>query len=252
MHFGAGVVQRWYAQKYVVFRLAVVCLLNLGGMGQAPVFVEYRLGEAGGAAGKVYGGVVVVGNGDDGVQAGLVGHQIAVAFSEHGAAVAHVEQQLDAGDAVRDLLYAANELVAEKQRVRVAELQAVADLLGGVTEIQRHSQRAGLEHAEVYGQPLDAVHHEYGHLVALADATGQKQVGAAVGLFVEHAPGDLTPEGAAKGTLYELVFLPGGAVQLGDFGIQFHQSGVVGVEGSVSSEQIGNGHLCVPFMQYIM
>ncbi len=110
---------------------------------------------------------------------------------------------------VHDRLHPAHELRSEDQGPRVGQLEAVLDLLRRVAEVQRDGDGPGLEDAEVDGQPLQAVHQEDGHLVALADAAAEQQVGEPVGGLVELAPRHL-PAGEVEGIgLHELVLAPG-------------------------------------------
>ena len=194
VHLGARVVERRDAEEDVVAHLAVVLLLHLGRLGEAAVRQDDRLGEAGGAGGEVDGRVVVEPVLDGRLAPGAVGDEGVVGFREGGAVLADVEAQADLRDAVRDVLHAAGEFGAEHQRRGVGEVEAVADFLGGVAVVEGDGHRAGAQHAEVDGQPLQAVHQQDRHLVAALDPAGQQEVREAVRLLVELRPGDLAPE----------------------------------------------------------
>ena len=163
-------------------------------------------------------------------------------LGEGGAIVAHVEQQLHAGHLVDALLHAADELRAEEQGVHVRQVRAILDLVGGVAVIHRHHQRAGLEDAKVQRQPLQTVHQQDGYLVALFDAAAHQQVGAAVGLFLKDAPGDLPAELLGGAALDQLVFLPGHPAVLPNLGIDLHQRDLAAVFAGILFQYLGNGH----------
>ena len=78
VHAGARVVERRDAQEHVVVGLAVVALLHLGGLREALVVVEDRLGKARGAGGEVDGRVLVLGEGHARVGGGAQGCQLAI------------------------------------------------------------------------------------------------------------------------------------------------------------------------------
>ena len=96
--------------------------------------------------------------------------QMQIVFRKHGAAVADVENQLDLWDIVNNLFNSADEFRAEHQTVRVGKIQTIADFFRRIAEIERNCKRAGFQRAEINRQPLDAVHHKYGNLVAFFDA----------------------------------------------------------------------------------
>ena len=97
MKLGAGVVQGRDAQEHVVVVDAVVLLLHLRCLGQAPVLVEDGLGEAGGAGGEVDGTVVLVVDGHGGIHGRAVGDHAAVVggIGGHLALLAHKEEIRD-------------------------------------------------------------------------------------------------------------------------------------------------------------
>ena len=242
MHLRASVVERGNAEEYVVVRLPVVRLLDLRGVHERAVRVEYRLREAGGAGGEVYRCVVVVGEQYARRVARQVRGEVHVVFREARTAVAYEEAQLDARYLVADVLDAAYELGAEEERVHVGEFEAVFYLVRGVAEIERHGERAGLEYSEVKRQPFKTVHHQDGDFVAFLYAAREQQVRAAVGFFVEDAPRYFAAVAFGRAGFYELVFLPRDAADFLDFGIDFDERRLVAEFVGVPLQQVGNRH----------
>lgn len=165
-----------------------------------------------------------------------------VVLREARAAVADEEAQLDARYLVADVLDAADELGAEEERVDIRELEAVFNLLRGVAEVERHGYRAGLEYAEVDGQPFEAVHHEDGDLVALFDSAREQQVRAAVGLLVKDAPRYLAAVAFCRTGFYQFIFAPRDAADFLDFGVDFDERRLVAEFMRVPLKQVGNRH----------
>ena len=140
MHLCPRVVERRDAEEYVVVSLPVVALLDLRGVHEALVVVQYRLGEAGRSRGEVYRRVVLVGEQYARRVARKVRRQMQIIFRETRAAVADVEYQLHAGDLLADILHAADELRPEEERVDVGELKAVFYLLRRVAEVEGNGE----------------------------------------------------------------------------------------------------------------
>ena len=136
-------------------------------------------------------------------------------------------------DVIDDFLDATGELRAEHEDVDIGLLDAVGDFLGGVAEVERYGRRAALEDAEVNGQPLEAVHEQDRDLVALLHATREQQVGEAIGLLVEDAPGYLAAIGFGIGALDEIVVAPGDVLALEHLGIDLDEGDLVAVCGRV-------------------
>ena len=238
VHAGARVVERRDAEKYVVGGLAVVGLLHLGGLGEALVVVEDGLGEAGRARAEVDGRVLVRVQGDHRVGGGAQRDELVVGLGPGRAIVAHVEQEPAGGHALGDLLDAADELGPEDEDVDVGLVHAVLDLVRGVAEVERHHGGAGLEGAEVDGQPLDAVVEQDGDLVVLADPAREQQVGKAVGLLVKDGPGHLAAERLLVGGLDEVVVAPGYVAVLVALGIDLHERGFAGPRSRVRAQHV--------------
>ena len=227
VHLRAGVVERRDAEEHVVLRLPVVVLLHLAGVHEAVVLEHDRLREAGRAAREVDRRVVVIGERDRRGAARAVRHEAPVGLGEGGTVVAHVEARAHARDAVRDLLHAAHELGAEHERVGVGKLQAVLDFIRRVAEVERHGETPGAQHAEVDGQPLEAVHQEDCDLVALLVAAREEEVGEAVRLLLELGPRDFAAEALHGAGLDERVFPPRGVAVLKLLRVDFDERRVV-------------------------
>ena len=247
MHLRAGVVQRRDQQKHVVLGLAVVVLFRHGRVHQRLVLVQNGLREARGAGGIVDGAVVLVAQLDWRGLGGAVGHQCPQVLREGGTLLAVVDPHFHVGHLGIDVLDPAHELRAEHDIVRVRLVDAVFDLLGGIAVVQRHHDGAGLQHAEVDGQPLDAVHHQHGGLVAFFDAAAQQQVRDAVGVLVELAPGHLPAVGFRRVGDDQGVVPPGHQGFFLHFGVDLHQRHVVGVEIGVLLQDLGQRHSFLSF-----
>ena len=127
-----------------------------------------------------------------------------------------------------------------------ARSEAVLDLVGGVAVVHGNGHRAGLENPEVDGQPFQAVHEQDGDLGALADASGKKEVGEAVGRSVELPPGHL-PARVLEGVgLHEFVLTPGDFALVLDLGIDADEADLVAVELGVPREYLGDEHRSCP------
>ena len=217
--------------------------LHPGSLDEGAVPQEDGLGETGGAGGIVDGGLILVVNEDLGGHAGAVGRGPVVVLGEGGAAVPHEEEEPLPAQVVGDVLHPADELGSEEEHVGVGQLHAVVDLLRRVAEVQGNGHRPRLQNAEVDGQPLQAVHQQDGHLLALPDAPAPEQIGHPVGLLVKDRPGDLPAVGGGGGGLDEGVLLPGHPLLLMDLGVDLHQGDLVPVELAVALQQVGNGHV---------
>ena len=216
--------------------------LHLGRLRQAFVVVQDGLGEARGATAKVDGRVVVLKQRNLRVVAGAQRLKLAEALGPRGAVVAHVEQQAARLQLAHDALHTANELRPKQHHVGVGLLHAVENLVCRVAEVERYGRGARLQDAEVDGQPLDAVVQQDGHLVALAHAARDEQVGKAVCLLVEDRPRDFATVRLIVGRLNQIVLTPGDVTVFGHGRVDLYQRNLVGVLGCVEPEHIGNDH----------
>ena len=244
VHLRARVVQGRDAEEHVVAGLAVVGLLGAGGGHEGAVIVEDGLGEARGTRGEVDSGVVLVADLHGGGDGGAVVHHLIVQGSVGGALVllAHEEEIGDARQLGKDGIHTLHELGAEDQHPRVGQIEAVLDLVGGVAVVHGHHDGTCLQHAEVDGKPLQAVHEQDSHLVPPLDTAGEQEVGEAVGADVEIPPGHLAAVSLTLGGLDQIIFPPGGALLGLIGGVDLHQSDLVGVESCVFFQVFGNGH----------
>ena len=245
VHCGTGVIERRDAQKHVVVGLPVVLLLHLRRLREALMVVQDGLGEAGGAAREVDGGILVLRDRHKGVGAGHVGGELVVALGKRRAVAADIEKQAVLGNARLDLLDAAGELRAEDKDVDVGQIDAVLNLLGGIAEVERDHRCAALKHAEENGQVLEAVHEKDCDLVALLYATAQKQVGKAIRLLVEDAPGNLPAVRLHAGALDEAVVAPRRVVELLNLRVDLDKGDLVCIVMGVAPQEVGNRH-CEP------
>ena len=246
VHLRPRVIEGRNAEKDVVPGLAVVLLFHHAGVAQAPVAVDDGLGKSRGAGGKVDGRLVVLGQIHLGGPAGTVGNQTRVGLGEGGALLAHVEEGLDPGQLVADVLDPARELRSEKQVIHVGQLQAVLDLLSRVAEIQGHGHGAGFQDPEVDGKPLQTVHEQDGHLVPLVHVAGQQKIGQPVGLAVELRPGHFGTETPRPAGFDESVFSPGRVTFFQFLRIDLHQSHVIAVKLGVPRQNFGDRHCFLP------
>ena len=253
VHLGAGVVQRRDAQEHVVAGLAVVVLLHLAGAHQRAVVVQYGLGEARGARGEVDGRVVRLGQLHRRRAGGAEGGQLHAVLGVGGRrGVAHEEQRFDLGQVAHDGVHAGNELRPEHQHLDVGKIQAVLNLVAGIAEVHGNGDAAGLEHAEVDGQPFQAVHQQDAHLGAPLDAPAEQQVGKAVGAAVKIPPAHLAAVGdAGMGAFDQIEVAPGDGVVPLVGGIDLHQRGLGTVQPGVSLQEIRDDHLNTPLLARI-
>ena len=236
VHLGAGVVERRDEEELVLAGLPMVLLLHDRALREAAMRMQDGLGEARGAAAEIDGRVVVLGKGDHRVRARAIVGEHPVILGEGRAIVAHVEQQAPRGVRGDYLLHAPRELRAEHEHVDIGLIHAVGDLVGGIAEVQRNHHGAALQHAEVDGQPLQAVHEQDGHLVARAHPARYEQVGEAVGLLVEDPPADLAAVGLRLRRLDEVVVTPRETRRFPDGGITFDERHLVAVGDGIAAQ----------------
>ena len=159
-----------------------------------------------------------------------------------GAILADVEAHADTGDLILNGIHTADEFGAEDQHLHIRQLQAILDLVGGVTEIHGHGDAAGLEDAEIDGQPLQAVHQQDGDLGALLQTAAQQKVCKPVCPAVKILPAQLPAVGGIGGALDQVEVPPGhGLVPLLG-GVDLHQGALAAVESGVSFQKVSNNH----------
>ena len=223
VHLRAGVVQGRDAEKDIVMGLTVMFLFTDGRMLEASVRVQDGFRETRRARRIVDRGVVVDGDLDVRFFLRAEFDQFFGAVRETRAVFPDIEQVLDVRDVVDDLFDTADELRSEDQHGAVRLLEAVLDLLGVIAVVERHRDSAGLEDAEIHGQPFDGVHEEDGHLLPFPDAPGEEEVREHVGALVEGLPGHLPAELFARHGLDQRVVLPGDPALLVELRRDFDQ-----------------------------
>ena len=147
-----------------------------------------------------------------------------------------------ADNVVRDLFYTSDEFRSEDQDIRLGEIDAVFDFIRGIAEIERDSDCAGFENAEINGQPVHAVHQKDRDLVALDDAARDQEIGDAVCFFIKNAPGDLRAERDLIPGLNQFVFFPCSESGNADLGIQLNESDIIGVFPCIFFQKICDDH----------
>ena len=227
---------------HVVPALAVVVLLHPAGVDQGSVVMQNGLGEAGGAGGEVDGGVVLLVQGDGRMGRGAEAGEPDAVLGVAGAILADVEAHPHAGDVVCDGIHTADKLRTEDQDLHIRQLQTILDLVGGISEIHGHGHTAGLQDAEIDGQPLQAVHQQDGHLGALLQAAAEEQIGEPVGPAVKILPAQLPAVGGIRAAFDQIEVPPGhGLVPLLG-GIDLHQGTFAAVKSGVSFQKVSNNH----------
>ena len=206
--------------------------------------MQNSLGEAGGAGGEVNSGLVLIVQQNLGSGAGAVGGGPVIVLGKNGAGVTYIVQQGILVQLVGNGLHTDDEFGTEEQNIHIGKAHAIADFLGGIAEVQRHSDGAALQNAEINGQPLQTVHQQDADLLTTADAAAQQQIGNTVGLFVKDRPRDFTAVGSGGGGLNQLILLPGHSLRLLDLRVDFNQGNLVSVELTVTLQQIGDRHAC--------
>ena len=252
MHLGAGVVEGRDAEKDVLPGLAVVGLLGLAGTDQRPVVVEDGLGEAGGAGGKIDGGLVLLGEGHRRRPGGAEAHQAQAVLGVDRASPAHKEEHPHPVQHPGDGVHPPDELRAEDQHLHIRQLQAVLNLLGGIPEVQGHGNAAGLEDAEIDREPFQAVHQQDAHLGPPLHPPAQQQVGEAVGLPVKVLPAHGPAVGGVRGGAFNEAGLPPGHRPVPLLrGVYLHQRRLRSVKPGVALQKLCNDHILPPLSRLV-
>ena len=224
MELSTGMIQGGDAQEGVLVGDLVVLLLHLRCLGQAAVFMKDGLGKARGAGGKVDR------------------RQLPIAFRKGGAVVPYVNQQAALAELFRHAFNAPDELRAKHQDLDLCQVCAILDLLGGIAEVKGHCQSPCFEDAKVDRQPLQAVIHENGHLIALFHPPREEHVGKPVGLFVKDIPSDFPAVGLVGGGLDEVILFPGDTAGLLHLRVELHQGSFIPVELNIAFQKISYRH----------
>ena len=243
VHLGAGVVQRRDAQEHILAGLPMVVLLRFAGGEQGTVVVQDRLREAGGAGGKIDRGIVRLRKRHRRRAGGAEAHEPHAVLRIARAVRAHEEHHAHQGQIAGDGVHPAHEFRPEHQHFHIRELQAVFDLIAGITEIHRHGDAAGLQDSKVNGQPLQAVHHQNAHLCLPLHTAAQQQVGETVGTAVKIRPGHL-PAVRRVGlrAFNELRFAPGNSPVPFFRRVDLNEADLTPVEPGISFQQFRDYH----------
>ena len=229
-----GMIQRRDTQETVILRRLVMDRLHLSSLIQRQMLVENSLREACGSRREIDRSEIIVGQRDLGIRAGIIRNQFAVALREFRASVADVEQKSSLPDRIGVCLNTVDKLRPEEQNLYFSQTQAVRDLVGGISEVERNRDRTGFQDTEINRQPFQAVKHQDRDLVALLHTPVDQHIGNAVSLLVKHLPGDLAAEGMRDRLLYQVKLLEGELPRILHAGVQFHQGDLISMFTCVS------------------
>ena len=245
MHLRSGMIEGRDAEEHVVARLSVMVLLHTAGGDQGEVLMQDRLREARRAGGEIDRRIVVLVAGDGGSGRRTIGHEAVIAVGKLRYVGADVKEIFEKGQIEKDGLNTGRELGPENEHGNIRELGAVTDLIRGIAVVHRNCERAGLQNAEIYGQPFKAVHEQDRDFVAFFNAAGQEKIGEAVCLDIEFAPRHFPAVAFARSGFDQGKLTPGeigvGLVR----GIELYESDLVRVELRVSFEEFGDDHVFV-------
>ena len=99
----------------------------------------------------------------------IVNHDV-IALRETRTVVADVNQQASFAKSFSVGFDAPDKFRTENYHVDFGQLRAIQNFCGIVAEVERHGNRARLEHAEINRQPLQAVVHQNRNFIAFAHA----------------------------------------------------------------------------------
>ena len=216
--------------------------LHLSCLGQAQVLVKNRLREPCRPGGEIDRAEVVVCQFDTGLRARIIRDHLPVTLREIRASVADVHQQAAVCEYRHVGLDTGDELRTEEQHADLRQICAVEDLARGVPEVERHRDGTGLQDTEIHRQPFQTVEHQDGDLVPFFDTAVDEHVGDAVGLLIEHLPGDLPAVRMHDGLLDEFEFLPGRLGGILYRRVELDERDLIAVFPRVADEQICYGH----------
>ena len=242
VHLGAGMIKRRDAQEIIFAGLPVMLLFHRAGVHQTLVRMDDRLRETSRAGGEIDRRQFVVGQRDLRRAARTVGDQIVVGFGKRRAVFADIQQGLHFRQPVADRLDAAGEFRAEQERVHVGQVEAVADLFRGVTEIERDRHRAAFQNAEINRQPFQTVHQQDADPLSFGDPAGEQEIGQTVCFGVEFAPGHFRTEGIVPARFDQRVFPPRRVTFFQFLRIDLDQCNIIAVKFGILFQNGGNRH----------
>ena len=249
MHFRARVIKRRYAEENVVALLGMVFLLRYRRTHKRLVAVQNGFRKTCGAAGKINRGVILVAEHDIGTRGGSLLRQQFVTVRESRAILAHEKHCAHFVEFAEHRFHPADELLAEHQHGHVGEVEAIFDFVRGVAVVERHGDCARLEYAEIYRQPLQAIHKQNTHFLAALHAFGNQQVGKPVRSFVKLLPRHLAAVLLVRRDLDEGIILPRQRVFLLQFGIYLDKTHFVAEVVRIVHQKIRNRHFISPTAQ---
>ncbi len=230
VHLRARVIEGRHAEEDVVMCLRVVLLLRECCAHERLVTVQDGFGEARRAAGEIYRGIVLVRDLDIGAPCGSGGDELVIALRKGGAILAHKEHAFDLVQLSEDGLHSPDELLAEHKHADVRKVEAVFDLVCGISVIEGDGETARFQDAEIDGQPFQTVHEQHAHLLSPSEPVGEEKIGEFVRKSVELLPRHLSAVLLVRGDLDEGVVLPRELMFLFELGVDLDKTGLVAVE----------------------
>ena len=119
-------------------------LLNDSGMRETSVTVKDRLWETGRTGAEIDRTVIVIRQRDVRTGAAVIACDEAVIFCKRRALFAYENEGAVLVKCRFDILDTGDELRTEKEDIQFCKIRAVQDLIGCVTEIERHCEGTGL------------------------------------------------------------------------------------------------------------
>ena len=248
MHLGTGVIQRRNTQKDIVLGLVMMILLYLAGVHQAFVVVKNCFRETSRTGGEINGSVVLICQRYSGGDAGTVGGQLVIVLCKRGAVAADIKEDSLLADRFCNGFNSSDKFRTKHQYIGFCKVQTIFDFFRTVPEIHGHCQSTGFQRAEINGQPLQTVHQQNCHLVALFHAAAHEQLCKTVCLFVKDMPCDFPTIPERRGRLNQVVVLPEHPSCFLYLRIYFYQCHIIAVLSGVSSNNSVIGIFVTPVL----
>ncbi len=173
VHFRAGVIKRRDTEKIILTRLLVVIHFHFAGEHQGAVRMKNRLGKTGGAGGKIYGGVILVGKLNFRSHRGTARRERVITFGKHGAVLPQKQPYFYVWNPLPDRLNSPRKLRTKNQYIAFGQVEAVFYFLFRIAVVERHGDGAGFQDAEINRQPLQTVHEQNSDLVPFLQTSAQ-------------------------------------------------------------------------------
>ena len=165
-----------------------------------------------------------------------------IILSKTRTAITHIVQKPVFPDFIGYFLYTADKFRTEYQDVHISQIQAILDLISRITVIQGNSQCTCFQDTKIDRKPLQAIHQKDGNFISFLDTTFQKQVGKAVGFFVEDIPCNLTPVIGGTFRLDQFKFFPCDPPGLRQFRVDLHKTDFISVQTAILFQKLSNRH----------